>query len=218
VAGNSKSNFASSDFDVRNALTAGMTLDLPAPGATAMLRDVLSGWSLQTLLVARSAPPVNVVDVNFFDLAGGNYTGIRPDIVPGQSFYLFGSQFPGGKAFNPNAFTDPPTDSSGYPVRQGDLGRNALRAFGATQWDFAIHRDFSLYESCKLQFRAEMFNILNHPNFGPPDNQFGTGGFGVSTQTLNQSLASAGQGTGGVSALYQIGGPRSIQLALKLFF
>jgi hypothetical protein len=218
AAGNSKSNYGSSDFDVRNAFTAGLTFDVPAPRTTALVRSVLGGWSVQTLLVARSAPPVNVADVNFFELAGGNYTGIRPDVVSGQPLYLFESQFPGGKAFNPNAFTDPPTDSSGYPLRQGDLGRNALRGFGATQWDFAMHRDFPLYESCKLQFRAEMFNVLNHPNFGPPDNQFGAGGFGVSTQTLNQSLASAGQGTGSVSALYQIGGPRSIQLALKLIF
>ncbi len=84
--------------------------------------------------------------------------------------------------------------------------------------DWAVHRDFPLRESVKLQFRAEVFNVLNHPNFGPPVAQIGESQFGLSTQTLNNSLSSEGGGTGGFNALYQIGGPRSIQLALKLFF
>jgi hypothetical protein len=69
-----------------------------------------------------------------------------------------------------------------------------------------------------LQFRAEMFNVLNHPNFGPPSGIFGIGGFGVSSQTLAQSLSSQNVGGGGLNPLYQVGGPRSIQLALKLQF
>jgi hypothetical protein len=87
------------------------------------------------------------------------------------------------------------------------------------QWDFAVHRDFSLLEHMKLQFRAELFNVLNHPNFGPPNNQFGSGAFGVSTQLLGQSLSGQNSlGGGGFDPLYQIGGPRSVQLALKLIF
>jgi hypothetical protein len=163
---------------------------------------------------------VDLSDVNFFQLNGGIQANIRPDVVPGQPYYLSGSQYPGQKAFNPAAFTDPPVDpSSGNPLRQGDLGRNALRGFGATQWDFSVHRDFSIHETFKLQFRAEMFNVLNHPNFGPPNNRFGAAGFGLSTQTLGQSLAgSGGQGAGAFNPLYQIGGPRSVQCALKLIF
>jgi hypothetical protein len=99
------------------------------------------------------------------------------------------------------------------------LGRNGLRGFGATQWDFAVHREFPIHESVKLQFRAEMFNVLNHPNFGPPNNQFGEGGFGISSQMLAQSLSNQNNiGGGAFDQLYQIGGPRSIQLALKLIF
>ncbi len=138
--------------------------------------------------------------------------------VPGQPFYLNGSQYPGGRAFNPAVLTDPPSDANGNPLRQGNLGRNALRGFGATQWDFAVHRDFPIRESLKLQFRAEMFNVLNHPNFGPPNGNFGVGGFGISTQMLAQSLSGGNVGGGGFSPLYQIGGPRSIQLALRLQF
>jgi hypothetical protein len=96
-----------------------------------------------------------------------------------------------------------------------------LRGFGAAQWNFAVHREFPIHESLKLQFRAEMFNILNHPNFGPPFARFLTGGypgFGIPSQMLGQSLNNMNQGGGGFSSLYQMGGPRSIQVALKLTF
>jgi hypothetical protein len=63
-----------------------------------------------------------------------------------------------------------------------------------------------------LRFRAEFFNILNHPNFGSPNNVLSSPLFGQSTQTLANSLA------GGNNAGFMIGGPRSIQLALKLQF
>jgi hypothetical protein len=59
--------------------------------------------------------------------------------------------------------------------------------------------------------------VLNHPNFGSPINDLSSPQFGQATMLLNNYLGTAGQG-GGLSPLYQIGGPRSIQLALKLVF
>jgi hypothetical protein len=223
VPGLSNQNRGDSDFDIRHTFTMGLTYDLPSPHGGRFLKSLLGGWSTENLVIARSAPPVDVLDGNFDVFNSGVSAAIRPDVVLGQPLYLYGSQFPGGKEFNANAFADPPVDPNTLnPLRQGTLGRNALRGFGATQWDFAVHRDFHLRESLKLQFRAEMFNVVNHPNFGPPGNYFGEGGFGLSTQTLNQSLNGGSNGSnlggGGFDPLYQIGGPRSIQLALKLSF
>ena len=84
----------------------------------------------------------------------------------------------------------------------------------------AVRREFPIYERLKLQFRAEAFNIFNHPNFGTVNGQCsgqaGTRGcknilFGQATGTLASSLGTLNQ-------TYQTGGPRSMQFALKLVF
>ena len=69
-----------------------------------------------------------------------------------------------------------------------------------------------------LRFRGEFFNILNHPNVGAPTSTLTSALFGRSTQTLANSLGAGGGQNGGFNPLYQIGGPRSVQLALKLQF
>jgi hypothetical protein len=219
IPGSANANRGSSDFDIRHQFTAGITYDLPVRWRNPFSRALLGGWSVESLLLARSAAPVDLTDIAFSGFETGVNTNIRPDVVPGQSLYLFGSKFPGEKTLNPAAFTDPPSDpNTGIPLRQGNLPRNFLRGFGATQWDFAVHREFRMREWLKLEWRAEMFNVLNHPNFGPPNVNFGASAFGISTQTLAQSLSNGSLGGGGFHSLYQIGGPRSIQLALKLKF
>jgi hypothetical protein len=228
---NSSVNRGPSDFDIRHAFSMGLTYDVPFHGSNTLANVMLRGWSVDNIVQARSAPPVDVNYVNF-GLSNGVQTNARPDVIAGQPFYLYGSQYPGGKAFNPNAFTAPPLVPAGcnpavdfpcFPASQGSLSRNALRGFGATQWDFAVHRDFPIHESVKLQFRAEMFNLLNHPNFGQPSGNLGFPGapdpqFGLSTAMLGQSLAGGNLGSGAFDPLYQLGGPRSVQFALKLFF
>jgi hypothetical protein len=198
-----------SDFDVRHSFTAGVTYALPTPEWNKFAKATLGGWSADAFVLARSAPPVDVVGaINF---AAEIALASRPNVVPGQPFELFGSQYPGGKIFNKNAFTPAPVGE------QGDFGRNVLRGFGATQADVAFQREFRFTEQLNLRFRAEFFNIFNHPNFGPPNNNLTTSLFGRSTQTLASSLGSGGA-NGGFNPLYQIGGPRSVQLALKLAF
>jgi len=81
----------------------------------------------------------------------------------------------------------------------------------------ALRRQFSLTERLNLQARAEAFNILHHPNFGPFNNVLTDPLFGQSTKMLNHALGSGGT-LGGFNPLYQIGGRRSIHLGLKLQF
>jgi hypothetical protein len=197
-----------SDFDIRHAFTAGVTYNLPTSESNNVTHAVLGGWSVDSFIFARTAPPVDVV--SGLVIADGIDLYPRPDVVPGAPLVLYGSQYPGGKAFNSAAFTAPPTG------QQGDFGRNVLRGFGAWQADVAFQRQFRLTEKMGLRFRGEFFNLFNHPNFGPPTNSLTSPLFGQSAQTLASSLA-GGVGAG-FNPLYQIGGPRSIQLALKLVF
>jgi Carboxypeptidase regulatory-like domain/TonB dependent receptor len=198
-----------SNFDIRHAFTAGVTYDLPVMGSQKTVRAIMRGWSIDSFLYARSALPVNVVGSSFF--AAGTQLAPRPNINAGVPLEIHGSQFPGGKIFNRAAFAAAPAGT------QGSLGRNVLRGFGAWQADVGVQRQFHLTERLGLRFRAEFFNIFNHPNFGNPTNVLTSPLFGRSTQTLANSLGSGGA-NGGLNPLYQIGGPRSIQFALKLQF
>jgi hypothetical protein len=208
---------SSSDFDVRHAFTAAMTYDLPPPFASGAGGAVFRNWSIDTVIRARSATPVNVTVLRNIGFGSNNF---RPDLVPNVPLYLDDPTSGGGKRINPAAFVVPAQN------QQGTLGRNALRGFPVYQVDFAIRRQFNLTEHVNLQLRAEAFNLFNHPNFGDPNGSlgsvFGSGLspnslFGKSTSMLGRSLGSGGL-SGGFSPLYQIGGPRSMQLALKLAF
>jgi len=207
---NSNVDRGNSDFDIRHSFTAGVTYSLPTPEWNAFAKATLGGWSVDTFVLARSAPPVNIVGALYFG-PGGTALYPRPNVVPGVPQVLYGSPYAGGKIYNSAAFAEP------APGTQGNFGRNVLRGFGATQADVAFQRQFPLKEHLNLSFRAEFFNIFNHPNFGPPNNSLPGPLFGHSTQVLASSLGSGGA-NGGFNPLYQIGGPRSIQLALKLAF
>jgi hypothetical protein len=201
-----------SDYDIRNTFAGAVSYYIPGPHS-GWWKPLLQNWSVNSIVYARSAPPVNVVTgMNpFGDLELSGATSVqRPNVVPGVPLYLSDPNVGGGKIINATAFSIP---ASG----QGDLGRNALRGFNASQVDLTLQRRFQLSERFSLQASADMFNIFNHPNFGSPVNYLTSPLFGQSTQTLNNWLGSGGQ-SGGLNPLYQIGGPRSVQLALKLQF
>jgi hypothetical protein len=221
---NVNANRGNSDYDLRHAFSAALTYQPPAVRNNRLMRAITSDWSTDNIVEVRSGPPVDITDGNFSAYGQTHSTIFRPDVVPGKPLYLTGSKYPGGKALNPAAFVDPPsvydpTVGGQAPTRQGNLGRNNLRALGLWQWDFSAHRDFTLHEAVKLQFRAELFNILNHPNFAPFNSTFQTGNtfFGQTNSMLNQYLGSA-QATGQQGSLYLPGGTRSGEFALKLMF
>lgn len=195
-----------SDFDVRHNFSGGVSWDLPSTARNRLIEDLLGHWGVDSRLQARTAFPITLQG-NFLvnPVDGSSYYG-NPNLVPGQAIYLYGSQYPGGRSVNPAAFIIP-TD----PNDPGNAPRNFVRGFGAWQINLAVRREFPLHDKVRLQFRAEAFNILNHPNFGYVDPYLTDAQFGQATQMLNQSLAT-------LSSLYQQGGPRSMQFALKLTF
>lgn len=207
------------DFDVRDNFTGAITYNLPQFTRRPFLAQLVNNWSVDAVVQARSGFPITVTYTDF-SFPGIDYpVPLRPDLVSGQSIWLSGSQCmqtygspcPGGKGLNFNAF-DSTTPMNAN--RQGTLGRNAIAGFGATQVDVSIMRKFPITERINLQFRADVFNILNHPNFFNPDSSLDDGPsapFGLAQQMLNNGL-------GGLNALYQLGGPRSIQFSLKLTY
>lgn len=211
TSANPNSDRGPSDFDVRHSLTATTTYTVPSWQSDSKIASVVNGWSIDAIFRARTATPVNIVvrqDVLTPDLIVELQ---RPDLIAGVPVYLDDPNAPGGRRINRAAFAVPAA------VRQGSLGYNALRGFNFSQIDFALRRQFSLSEGMKLQLRAEAFNLLNRANFGNPNNVLANPQFGQPTQTLARSLGTGGI-NGGLSPLYQIGGPRSIQLAIKLLF
>jgi hypothetical protein len=197
-------NRGPSDFDRRHSFSAAATYNFPKPQLGAFGAALLGGFSADLIYKALSAGPVDLF--RRLSRPGSiSQIRIRPDVAPGQPFYLSDPNEPEGRRINPAAFVDPPSG------RQGTLGRNSLRGFALSQLDFAVRRQFKLTERTGLQFRAEFFNAFNHPNFADPGGNRAAGTFGRSTQMLGRSL-------GGLNALYQIGGPRSVQFALRLQF
>lgn len=195
---------ADCDFDVRHSFSAAVSYDLPNRFENRVAQMTLRGWGIDDRLSARTAFPVTLDGGSVTDPVTQQVEFSGLNLVPDEPIYLRGAQYPGGRAINPNAFSLPLT---GF----GDAPRNFVRGFGAWQMDLAARREFPIHERLKLQFRAEAFNIFNHPNFGYIDPFFGDPTFGQATMTLASSL-------GGLSPLYQTGGPRSMQVALKLMF
>jgi hypothetical protein len=198
------SDYASSAFDVRHSFSGAMTYDVPAVAKTGPLALVTKDWSLDAVIVARSGFPFNGQISAPSPNLGVSFT--RPDLVPGAPIWIADSTAPAGKRLNADSFAIPPTP------RQGTEGRNDIQGFALTQVDCSIGRKFSFTDHINLQFRADAFNLFNHPNFANPVALIGFG-----PQFL-QSSAMLNQGLGGLTPLFQEGGPRSLQLSLKLSF
>jgi hypothetical protein len=196
-----------SDFDIRHNLQAALTYEFSRRFSNTLGTALFSDWGLDMRLQAHSSLPVNVQGATALDTSTGTYVVYQPNRVSGQPVYLYGNQYPGKRVINYAAFAAAPAGV------QGDVPRNFARGFDAVQVDTAIHRDFHIYDRAQLQFRAEAFNIANHPNFGSIYNllAYGPTRFGFANNTLNGSL-------GGLNPLYQVGGPRSLQMSLRLSF
>jgi hypothetical protein len=216
VALSQQGDRGNSDFDVRHSFSGAVTYSLPSPRWFKPLQYLAQGWSVDGIIVVRSGVPFNAVLFSTSPDPTGSVTS-RPDRVPGQPVWVSAPTAPGGKTlnvtFDPStgaitggAFAIPST------IRQGTEGRNDIRGFGLTQVDLSIGRKFQFTERFNLQFRADAFNVFNHPNFINPDGQIEGGPLDLQSQSM------LNKGLGGLNPLFQEGGPRSLQLSLKLTF
>lgn len=211
-------DYGPSDFDIRHTASVAVSYGPHLEGyVPARIKGIVSGWSIGSILLARSAPPVDVTVLRSI----GDLYNFRPDLLRGPPLYLDDLTAPGGKRINPAAFEVP----SGS--QQGNLGRNFLRGFPLIQCDLAASKIFQLTRELALLARIEAFNVFNHPNFAPPNGLLGVvdstnhfisqSSFGISQVMLAQGLQTGAFGSG-FSPLYQLGGARNIQIALKLNF
>jgi hypothetical protein len=197
-------DYGSTDIDIRQSLSLNSVYELPFGHGKRFLNaggaagKVLGGWQLSGLASAMSGRPVNItIDRSATDMLDGNSRDQRPHLLPGMSLYSAPRTI--NNWFNPAAFATPAVDT------WGNLGRNLGRGPGYYEIDTALEKEIALTERLKLEFRAEAFNLLNHPIFGDPDSDVSDSSFGVITSQLN---------TGATG----IGSSRRLQFMLRLEF
>jgi Carboxypeptidase regulatory-like domain/TonB dependent receptor len=161
---------------------------------------VLGGWQLNGIATAMSGTPFTVFDSNDVSEQGGapeitGFSANRPNLVSGQNPNA--GPHTVGAWLNATAFARI-TPNPLSPVQQfGTEGRNAALGPRYSDWDFVASKNVRLTESKELQFRAELFNVLNHTNFHLPNSD-------ISSPTFNQILEAEP--------------PRLVQFALKFLF
>lgn len=188
-----------SNFDVRHRLSVSYTYDLPFGKGRTWLADngwvttLLSGWQSFGIVTLQSGRPFTVALLSEIDNSGtgrsilGFGANDRPNVVGNPDL----SRRSPDQWFNQSAFAFP------APGTFGDAGRNILDGPGYQNVNASLIKNTALTESVNLQFRAEVFNLFNHPNFNLPDNFLGSPTFG--------RISSARD-------------PRHIQFGVKLLF
>jgi hypothetical protein len=144
-------------FDVRRRLSGGYVYSFPN---ASVLRPVLKNWQLSGTFIFQDGTPLNPV-YYATDYANSG-TPNRPNVVLGQSLLLPAGQRNADHFYNLNAFSPP------APYTFGDAGRDILPGPGNAVVDIGLHRRFMITEGKTIEFRAETFNLLNHPNIGIP--------------------------------------------------
>jgi hypothetical protein len=185
-------------FDARSRFVFSGTWALPrwrdAPKAAALITN---GWQLNTITSISSGTPFTVYDSADVSLQGSapeisGFYSSRPDLISDPN---------SGQPHTPNQWVSRAPFLQLNPQIQagqfGNEGRNVVRGPGIADVDLSLFKYFNIDESRRVQFRAECFNLLNHPNFGLPENDLESPAFGQ---------------------ILQAGPPRLLQLALKFVF
>lgn len=173
-----------SDFDARHRFVFSSICELPFHN-----NKFVSGWQLAVIVQSQSGNPVNVVTTN--STVNGVSNTLRPDVDGPVT--VFGDV---DGWFDTSAFAAVP--------RFGNLGRNTIVGPSFNNADVSLIKNTTIGEDVRLQFRAEVFDVFNHANFGRPGNTVGTPLFGRITSTRFPTGES--------------GSSRQIQFALKVGF
>jgi hypothetical protein len=156
----------------------------------------VNGWQLNAIANVSSGTPFTV-----YDSANVSLQGSAPEITGFYSSRPNLVSDPNNGPHTPAAWVSRSAFQQLNPVTQagqfGNEGRNVVRGPGIQDVDLSLFKNFQLRETARVQFRAECFNTLNHPNFGLPENDLQSPAFGQ---------------------ILQAGPPRLLQLALKLVF
>jgi hypothetical protein len=173
-----------SDFDARHRVVLSAIYTLPFAG-----HMLTRGWQVAAVVQSQSGNPVNIVTSN--SSLNGMPNSVRPDAT--GPIRIIGSV---DQWFDPSVFV--------AVNRFGNLGRNAVTGPAFHNTDLSIIRNVELEGGLGLQLRADVFDLFNHPNFGPPGNIVGSPTFGKISRTRLP--------TG------EAGSSRQIQLALRVSF
>lgn len=188
-------------FDARHRFVFSYEWALPfLKDSHAWYGQAFGGWELNGIATVMSGTPFTVFDSNDFSVQGSapeisGFASNRPNLVSGQD----PNAGPRTRTawLNANAFQRITQDPNS-PVQQfGSAGRNIAQGPGYADWDFSALKNIRLTEGKQLQFRAELFNFLNHTNLRLPDSD-------ISSPTFNQILEAQS--------------PRLVQFALKFLY
>ncbi|MBO0719572.1 MAG: TonB-dependent receptor [Blastocatellia bacterium] len=187
---------ALSSFDIRHRMVVSFTYDLPFNSRNKPLNAALGHWQAGGIVTLQSGQPFTV-NINT-DRANNGLLNQRPDLVGDPN--LPGDQRTVERWFNTAAFVMQPIGTL------GTAGRNILEGPGTNTVDFSLLKNISLSERRRLQFRAEFFNLFNHPNFDIP------------TRFCDGATAGAVCTAPGFGSITAARDPRILQLGLKYLF
>ena len=184
-------------FDARHRFVFSGSYALPGPHSSrGAMKAALDGWQLNVIANLNSGTPFTVYDSANVALQGSSpeITGFyssRPDLIAN----------PNAGPHTPDSWVSRAAFRRLNPVTQagqfGSEGRNAIRGPGTGNADLSLLKSFALRENWRLQFRAECFNVVNHANFGLPENDLASPNFG---------------------RVLEAGSPRVFQFGLKLVY
>jgi hypothetical protein len=168
-------DYGNANWDIRHRFVTSLVYELPKLGSqNVFVRSILGGWQINDITTLQSGQPFNItIPGDTANIGRGNQ---RPNVVGTPSADCNSSHLTG--CIDATAFAMPTAFTF------GNARRNILNGPSLLNTDFSLFKEVPFGERAKFQFRAEFFNIFNHPELANPNATFGTGSFGSITSTV----------------------------------